>query len=68
MTIAGFSSEPRGVARQSTMTRLVVPFISSVCSLTDSALDQVGEVDDAVDLGEDRPRVGVPLGELACRA
>ena len=32
----GLQVGPRGVARQSTITRLVVPFISSVCSFTET--------------------------------
>ena len=61
MTIAGFRSAPRGVARQSTMTRLVVPLHLVGLLLHRHALDQVGEVGHAVDLGEDRPHVGIPL-------
>ena len=44
-------------------TRLVMPVDSSAVSITDSAFDDVLVVDGAVDLGQDRARVGVPLGQ-----
>ena len=44
-------------------TRLVMPVDSSVDLRHRQAVDEVLEADDAVDFGEDRPGVGIPLGQ-----
>jgi len=54
--------------RQSMTTRLAMPVASSSASDHRLAFDQILEADRALDLGEDRPRVGIPLGQaLAAR-
>ena len=56
------------MARQSMMTRLVMPVDLVGLLAHRHALDQILEVDDAIDLGEHRTGIGIPLGERWCRA
>ena len=51
------------VGRQSMTTRLVMPVDSSVVFLHGDAVDQILERHLALDFGEDRTGVGIPLGD-----
>ena len=61
---SGLRSLPRGAARQSETIFWLMPVASSISSRTEKPGDEVDELRDARLLGDDRQRVGIPLGEL----
>ena len=61
--IAGFRSEPRGVERQSMTSRLVMPVEFVGRLLHGDAVDQILERHLALDFGEDRAGIRIPLGD-----
>ena len=63
MAIAGLRSEPRGVERQSMTSRLVMPVELVGGFLDGNAVDQILEHDLALDFGQHRAGVGIPLGD-----
>ena len=61
--MAGRRSAERGLVRQSMTTRLVMPVDSSAVSDDRRTFHEILVGDDAVDFGDHRAGVGVPLGE-----